>query len=273
MADEEISSATEGGAGVTTEQQEAEGTSQEGVQSQSPESTQVEGGESQASSKGQQARKNYDWAAQRTLEKTVKRVLSSALDERFAQLEQRLSPQEKPPASQPSNGEIDFNDLPGSIQKMVNALVQQQMKDGLGKTIPQLKQEIIGDFQTKTTRQEARNYLISQKDIGNDTSKHDEIQDIIANDKLLYHSVGEYPKEVMQEAIERWRKGRTNPNAPSKGELGTITGGMGGVQRKTGEVSVQRLRELQDKVVSSNLPATEREKLNLEIDELMASFK
>lgn len=272
MADEEISSGSEAGAGVETAQQVAEGTSQEGSQSQSTDTTQVEGSESQASSQIPQARKNYDWASQRTLEKTVRRVLSSALDERFTQLESRLKPA-SPPATQPSSEDIDFNDLPGSIRKMVNALVQNQMKDGFGKSLPQLKDEIIGEFNTKTTRQEAKKYLTSQKDIGNDPSKHEEIQAIIANDKLLYHSVSDYPIEVMQEAIKRWRETKVNPNAPSKGELGTITGGMGAVQRGGSQSAEKRATEIVERLLSPSIPMDEKEKLNLEFSKLMTSLK
>ncbi len=267
MENEELSPASDGGAGVTTEQQGAETNSQESSQSQTSESAPVDSGESQASSQSPQTRKNYDWANQRLLEKTVKKVLSSALEERLAPLMERLNPPPQPSAV-PSKDEIDFNDLPGSIKGLVNKLLEQER----AKINPsKLKEEILGDIQTKTTRQEARKYLTSQQDIGNDAARHQEIQEIIANDKLLYHSVSDYPVEVMQEAIKRWRSGKTNPNAPSKAELGTVTGGMGAVQRKSDPT--QKIRELSEKLISPTLSIEEREKYGREFDSLVSSLK
>lgn len=278
MSNEELSTASEGGStGESGAMQDAGQVSQEARQDQSTEPTQVESGESQASSKSEQTRNSTSAERRissrelRLIENAIEKRLSSALDSRLSPLLERLQPQQ-PSDTQSQGDEIDFNNLPGSIKKMVNSLVQQQMKDGLGKTLPQLKNEIIGEFNTKTTRQEARNYLISQKDIGSNAAIHGEIQDIIANDKLLYHSVSEYPKEVMEEAIKRWRASKGNPNAPSKAELSTISGGMGVGQRSGGGSNLQKVRELTEKV-SGNLTVEEQQKLYREIENLTSSLK
>jgi len=265
MQDEELSTASDGGAGVTPEQQEASQGSQESAQSQSTEPTSVDSGESQASSKGQQARENFNWANQRLLEKQIRKVLSSALDERLAPLMERLNPPQNPPAS-PSKDEIDFNDLPGSIKRLVEAQLGQKINPS------KLKEEILGDLQTKTTRQEARKYLISQQDIGTDPAKHEEIQNIIANDEILMEAVGKHPLKVMQKAIEVWRASRTNPNAPLKAELGTIAGGMGNNQRR-GADPLQKIKEISDKLMDPSLTITDKEKLSREFDTLVSSFK
>ena len=268
---EEISSASEGGAGVETEQKVAEGTSQEDTQVQSSESTRVESGESQASSSPTQARKNYDWAAQRTLEKSIKKVLSSALDERFSQLEKKFASQSQPTEQTAPTTEIDYNDLPGSINKIVDTLLSKR-ESAFNKTLPELKSELLNDISTQTSRQEARKYLQSQKDIGSDTLKHEEIQDIIVNDEILYNAIDKFPVKVMQQAVERWRDSKKNPLAPGRGELSTVSGGMGAVRQGTG-TNPQRIKDLTDKIISSNLSVEEREKLNAEIEKLTASFK
>lgn len=265
---EELSTASEGGAAPDTGQQtDADPQAQASGQGQSSEPGAVDPGESQASSKRGQARENFNWANQRLLEKTVQKVLSSALESKLAPLMERLQPQQ-PPASQETKTEIDYNDLSGSINKLVQAALEARM----GQTIPQLKEELVGNLKSTSKLQEARNYLISQNDIGHDQAKQAEIQEIIVNDELLYGMVESKPLAVVQRAVEQWRKSKTNPNVPSKDMLGTVGGGMSQT-RRGGEPSLQKIKELQDKVISSNLPNDEREKLNREIETLMSVLK
>ncbi len=266
MTDEELATGSEAGSGDPAVTQVAEGGSQESAQSQSSESVQVEGGESQASSKSVPARNNSNWAQQRILEKSLGKLLSSKLDERLNPILERLSQIPRGNTQQPQTEEFDYNDLQGSITRLVKTLLEEQ-----GKTVfPKLKEELQGEFKSTTKMQEARNFLVSQPDIGNNKSRLSEIHDIIANDILLYNSLEKYPLEVIQEAATRWRSSKKNPNVPGQDELSTVTGGTGTAQRRTGQPSIQKLRELQNKVIG-NLPAEEREKLNREIELLMSA--
>ena len=275
MAEEEISPASEGGAAVEGEQKAAELNPQGSEQGQSNESAnKVDSGESQASSTKGPARSNYNWANQRTLEKAITKILSSSLDSRVKPLEEslkslleRLTP---PPGQEAQKGEIDYNDLPGSINKIVETLLKQR-EDIATKKLSELKSELLMDISTQTSKQEAMKYLQSQKDIGSDTSKHEEIQDIIVNDKILYHSLPDYPVDVMQEAVKRWRESKKNPMAPGKDELSTVTGGMGAARRGEG-LSSQRIKELTDKA-AGQLNSEDREKLNSEVEKLVTSMK
>lgn len=266
---EELSPGTEAGAGTENPQQAADPQAQAPGQGQSPESAPVDSGESAASSKVPPARNNSQWANQRVLEKTIGKLLSSALDERLSPLIERLNgAAPSPQGDKPAENLIDYNDLGGSITK----LVEKALEARLTNAIPRIKDELQGDLSSKSKLQEARKYLTSHPDIGQDQAKHEQIRDIIANDVLLYNSVEKYPQEVMETAVRRWRESRTNPNVPGKGELSTVTGGSAMGQRK-GEPSMQKIRELQNKVISSNLPIEERNKLNSEIDALMAVLK
>ena len=274
--EEEISPASEGGAAVEGEQKAAETGAQAPGQGQSPESPQVEGGESQASSNPGQARQNFNWANQRILEKAVTKILSSSLDSRLTPLEQSLKSllerlPEKPQGQTAQTNEIDYNDLPGSINKMVDTILKQRESIST-KKLSDLKGELMNDISTQTSRQEARKYLQSQKDIGTDASKHEEIQDIIVNDEILLSAIDRYPVKVMQQAVERWRASKKNPMAPGKDELSTVAGGMGAARRGQ-EISPLKVKELTDKVSSANLTIEEREKLNAEISRLVSSMK
>lgn len=271
MAENEELSIPSGGdaGGDPASQQAADPQAQAPGQEQSSEPGSVDTGESQASSKRGQARE-FNWANQRLIERAVTKVLSSTLEAKLAPLIERLQPQQLPPASQPeTKTEIDYNDLSGSI----NRLVQSALESRMGQTIPKLKEELTGSLKSTSKLQEARNYLISQSDIGQDQSKHEQIQEIIANDELLYGMVESRPLMVIQRAVEQWRKSKVNPNTPSKDMLSTMGGGMPQAQRRGGEVNPQKIRELQEKVIRSDLPAEEREKLNREIETLMSVLK
>lgn len=269
MENEELSPASGGGAGLETELKDAGSQSQDSSQGQSPEPTQVESGESQASSKGTQTR-NSNWANQRLIDKAVQRAISSALDAKLAPLMEKFQPAQ--PSAPPATNDIDYSDLSGSIKKIIEATLNQRLEESLGKTLPKIKEELTGSIRSTSKLQEARNYLISQNDIGQDQAKHDEIQEIIANDPLLYASVEKMPYEVIKRAVDQWRKSKINPNTPGKGELSTVAGGMASGQRRTGEPSIQKLKDLQAKA-GSVLSNEERDKLNEEIKQIVAFAK
>jgi len=261
MAEEEIATGPEAGAGRDAQTQAAEPGSQEPGQAQSTGSSQVGTAATDASSKNRPGR-NVDWVLQRKVEKAVKSVLQTALQEHLTPIHDALSSL-KPRDGQTDQDETpDYNNLGEWIVKRVNSLLEQRLNSELPKTANRLKSELSGEFQTKTRMQEARNYLVSQKDIGRDQAKLDDIKQIMLDYQI---DVSADPTRAAEIAVELWRGKHNNPNAPLKSHLSTISGGAGTQTKR--EPTVAELKAMQDKI-ASGLTIDEREKLSREIDAL-----
>lgn len=264
MAEEELNAAGSGaGAGENTQTQGAGQTPQGDGQSQSQEGISVGNASTDASSKPQSGRSNIDWALQRHIEKAVRKTLQASLQEQLAPILEALKTPSVPQVdSGQAQDQPDYNDLSGWINRKVNALLEERLRAELPKTAKQLESGI----QEKARLQEARNYLISQQDIGRDQAKLQEIRQIM-DDYLM--DVASDPVRAAEKAVEIWRQTKKNPNAPPKSHLTTISGGAGTGGKK--EFSIAELKALQNRLAAGSLTMEEQEKLGKEIDALVFS--
>lgn len=264
MADEEtLSPGSDTGASPEGSQQGSEQAAQAAEQNQLPERTPVEITPTDASSKVTQARPNNSWANQRILEKTIEKKLEAAL----SPLMEKLNGLNQPPAQTSQVDETpDYNNLNQWINKRVGELLQQQLQGVLPKQLNQFKAQLQDDVEKTTSMREARNYLLSQKDIGRDEARLAEIRQVMT-DNLLDYALEADPIRTTQKAVDIWRKSKTNPNTPTKGQLSTVTGGTGSQGKK--ELSVQELVALQKRFTDSSISPDERAKLAQQIDSLL----
>lgn len=269
MADnEELTTPSTGSADGNVETQGAEGTEQSGSQSQSVEGSQVEGSSTDASSTGVPKRSgNQGWAQTRIIQKAVRDELGKQLSEQISPLLEEIRSSKPKPSAAPStpDEQPDYNDLTGWMNRKVESLLQERLQQELPKNLNQFKSQLEGDFKKTTAMQEARNYLISQKDVGRDRAKLEEIEQVM-QDNLLDLALEREPLKATQLAVEAWRKQKQNPNTPAKGQLSTVSGGAP-VPGTKKELSVQELLDLQKKI-TSGLTIDERQKLNAQIDTL-----
>lgn len=266
MDNEELTTGSEASAGLTSEPQAAETSSQEPSQSQSLEGSQVETSSTYASSASTPKRSNNNWAQTRIIQKAVRDELSKELSSQLGPLLEEIRGKAQQPSatsSQPQE-QPDYENLPGWLNKKVETLLQQKLEQDLPKNLNQFKSKLEGDFKRTTAMQEARNYLISQQDIGRDRGKLDEIEQIMS-ENLLDLALEQEPLKAIQLAVNLWRKQKQNPNAPSKAQLSTVSGGAPAPAKK--ELGIKELMDLQKKLAGP-LTIDEREKLNSQVDSL-----
>lgn len=267
MADEEVGStgAEAGAGGSTSEQQAPESTSQEAAEGQSSGQGQVESTSTAASSGGKSGRSNNSyWANQRIIEKSVRAALAEQLSPFLDEFKRGQSPQA--PAPQKPNEQPDWNDLPGWLQGYLPKIIQEHLSKSLPQQLNQFGGQLERQLSGKSRMQEARNYLISQKDIGRDNDKLAEIRKVM-EDNFLEYALEHDPIAVTEKAVDIWRKMKVNPNAPPKGHLTGVTGGAG-TQPKT-EASIDDLRALQNKLAAGGLTMEDQAKLDSQIDSLV----
>ena len=263
MADELVTTQSDPGAGVTTQTEVAVPTSQEAVQSQESEQPEVGQIGNTASSEGKQGRKG-NWATERIVERAIKKQFGD-LESRIAALIQKQQP--PVPAQQDTSqdilGDPNYNDLNTWLKQAVGKLLQQKLAESLPQHLDQFK----GELRNVSKTQEARNYLISQPDIGQNEDKHDEIMQVM-KDNLLDSAAIDRPLKAIQKAIEIWRRGKVNPNAPTRDQLSTVSGGTGITAGKK-NFSIDELKALQMKI-ANGLTKDEEEKVFAQVDSLLA---
>ena len=265
MAEDITSTETETGAGVdNTSSQVAETTSQEASQGQETVQSAIDNsGNSGVSSNGTQGRpkNNGTWAAERVLEKK----LAKMLDERLNPVLERFKSYENPPAptrvENPVDDQPDYNNLSQWIQKKISEGTQRELSKFQKEKLSGLDQQV----EEKLSLREARSFLLSQPEIGGDEEKMDEIKQIMKSERLDFIAEKD-PVWAVKKAVSLWKKGRTNPNAPPKDTLTTVTGGAGNMG-KPKSASVEELRNLQ-KIITSDVPESEKDKAFARIDEI-----
>lgn len=247
--DENIQTTSEAGSGTdTTQTQVADSPSQEASQVQSSEhSSQVGNDAPSASSQGKQTSKNSYYAQNRIIQKEINRAISPLLEEIRA-LRNPSVPQVEVPQQKI---DIDYNDLPGSINRLVELATKQRLEEFEKTKLSSVRSEL----EESLTRREARNFLKSQPEIGEDEEKLDEIKNIMKTEGLDYMAIYE-PVRAVKKATEIWKSRRTNPNTPKKETLTTITGGAVNNSKRT--PTAQELRDLQ-KIITSDAPETEKQ--------------
>lgn len=267
--EEEVVVSTEPGAGAggsTPLTKDAPQTPQGAGEGQDPGQTpSVDGsGSPSASSPGNQGRpSNTGWAQQRVMEKAVKRLLADALGPINERLNGLSNPSEpKTPAAPPVEDKIDYNDIPGSI----NRIVQSKLKAELDK----FSKENLSNLDTKlegvASVREARNFLWNQPEIGNDQDKVEEVKAIMRENRLdLVAAYGD-PVWAIKKGFDLWKQSRKNPAAPPRDTLTTITGGASGGGK--GRASVDELLRLQKVVMDAGTPQAEKDKAFARIEEL-----
>ena len=221
------------------------------------------GNQAVASSAGQQERsyQNFTRAQQRTMERTIKTLLDQSLQP----LVERFNSFQIPPAptqSVQSDAQIDLNDIPGSINRLVEIATNQR----LGKFEKETLSDMGNKFGQELNVRETKTFLLSQPEINGDKNKMSEIRDIIEDDPILSIAFNLAPMDVSKEAFKRWKSVRVNPNAPQKATLTTIAGGAA----KTGGIQMPSAEELQklQKVITSNVPESEKQSAYKRIEEL-----
>ncbi len=261
MADEEKVTTTtgaEGAAGDTGTRQDAEPTSQDTAQDQTAPQAEV-GQTDQTSSEGQQAGKQRGrWSTERLVERAIKSQMEPLLEKLNT-----LSTPAAPEPQQEDFGTPDYNNLEGWLKTVIPKLVERRMSESLPKSLESFK----GELKNASRTQEARNYLISQEDIGDNEAKLEQVEQVMKEHMLDFAAVHQ-PLRAVQKAVKIWRDGRTNPTAPTKQMLGTVTGGAAPAGKH--EPSVKELIGMQLKL-ASGLPMDEQEKLHKEIDTLLTS--
>lgn len=226
----------------------------------------VDKSEENASSVSEHKRSKGSWATERIVERAVKRQLSEALTPILEKLDNLSNFKSDIPYDTGKKsddiGEPDLNNLSAWIKETIKRHTDRELSDKVQNKINELTVNINRDNRTR----EARNYLLSQEDIGNDEDKLAEIEQIM-KDNLLDYAAIHQPLSAVKKAINLWRRNRINPNAPKKQELSTISGGMSGNIGKK-ELSIEQLQNLQ-KILSSDLPESEKEKIYPLIDNLL----
>ena len=261
MAEEEVVTAPSSGG-----EQETVQTSQETVQPQSPEASQVETKPTDASSVEKHGRSETN-ANRRIIENAVRRSLDAALQEKLNPLIERLQTIQQPHAPQSQVEETpDWNNLNSWLNQKVQTLLEERLKSSLPPVLNQFKGNLQNEFQSTVKMQEARNYLISQKDIGRDENKLAEIRQTM-EENLLDYALDSEPLEATRRAVELWRSKKVNPNTPQKSHLSTVAGGA--ATQVKGEPSVEQILALQRRL-SSNPTMEQQEQINKEIESLFA---
>jgi hypothetical protein len=267
MEEEQIASGSEAGAGENTQSQEAQSTTQVEGESLTSEGTQKVGGvANETPSTSKPGRSNIDWALQRQIEKVVKKSLQASLQEQLTPYLESLKSQNPPATKSQTEEQPDYNNLSQWLQSKVNALLDERFQKDIPKTLNQFKTEVTSEFQSKGRVQEARNYLYSQKDIGRDETKLAEVRQVMEDYQI---DVAADPIRASEIAVELWRSKKTNPNAPPKSHLTTVSGGAGTQVKR--EPSIKELQDLQDKISSGSLTIEEQEKLGKQIESLVFS--
>lgn len=268
MPDEPLTTEPGTSAGGDLAPQEAVVPGQPDQQSQEPGGSQVETPPTDAPSTQGSKRPHPAWADQRVIRKIVGEALGSHLKDQLPSILEEFRSAQQPSVPQTQTPEQpDYNDLNGWLNKKVETLLQERLKQELPKDLNQFKEKMTDDFKRTTATQEARNYLISQGDIGRDKAKHEEIEQYMI-DNLLDISFRVEPLKATQLAVDGWRNSKKNPNTPSKAQLSTVSGGAPGQPKK--ELSVAELVELQRKIASGPT-IDEKAKLEAQIESLIAS--
>lgn len=270
----ENATGVESGASGDTKLEGAGLPEQSGVQDQTstPDSkVGSEGKDASSSQSGERTKRgNVDWAGNRVLEKNLSRKLERLLEEKLKPLLETIG-QPKPSAKESvevPEEKIDYNDLQGSIRKIVQRALEAQKKQLLEKEFPEKLKQFTSEEKFEGRIQEARKWLTSQKDIGNDPDKIEEVRAVM--EKEMLDIVAEKkPLEAVQKAVELWRKGRVNPDAPNKEHLQTLAGG-GAPRGGKKQYSPQDLVNLQKKL-AGNPTEDELEKIISEIDAATAA--
>lgn len=209
-------------------------------------------------------------AWQRQIEKALTKKLESMqsqLLDRLTEQMRSITPAQPAAAAavsppQSDTPEIDFNDLPNSI----NRLVEKRAQALLQKELPRQFESFKGTLKADSATQEARNYLLSQKDISSDEDKLAEIKEIMVKNYLV-DALDRDPVGVTKHAVELWRKTRVNPNAPKPGELSTVAGAGPALNGSKQPVTADKYVELQKRLAKGGT-VDEMEKLYTEIDAL-----
>lgn len=263
MVNEEVTSTdSEVGAGNQSQQQDAETQAQAQNQGQSSEGahSRVDSTSTDASSVEKRGRSFH--ANQRQLEKAIRAQLDSVLAEKLNPIIEKISSAPQTPQKQVTQEEQpDWNNLNEWIKRQVGQNVQESVQPHLSN----LQKGLMAKIQGEMKMQEARNYLLSQPDIGNDEEKKTEIQEIMVNN-LLHYALDDQPLEATKRAVEIWRNSKKNPNAPPKSHLTTVQGS--GISRPTGEPTLKELKALEDRLIKGG-SVEEMEKLSSEIDALV----
>ena len=272
MADEEIPSGSEAGAGENAETQEAGQTSQEAGQSQSSEGAQKVGSaptEPSSRVNVESLNKIIDKRIGGRIEKAIAATLQAQLQEQLSPILDSMrtnAPQGL--QSQAQDDVPDYNDLSGWITKRVNVLLKERLDKELPATFSQFKGQMTNTLKSETQLQEARNYLISQKDIGRDQSKLDEIKAVI-EDNLWGYALEHEPLRTAEKAVEEWRRRKSNPSAPQRGQLAGVSGGGAGQTFGKQPATMAQLKALQDRL-SKNPTIDEQEKIGQEIESILS---
>lgn len=258
----------ETGAGAEhSESQGADAGSQDPGQGQDSTHTQVEGDGAGASSARAQERSqnNMGFASQRVIEKNLSKLVSKALKEQLEPFMGRLNPAQPPArndAGRPAPT-LDYNDLPGSISRMVEQRAAEILEEKLGGSLGKFEQSV----DQRLGQREARNYLRAQ--IGTDQEALDKVQDIMEEFKLGYAAI-EDPFGAVQVAVKIYKERKGNPNVPTRGQLSTVTNGTVGSGRS--KPGVKDIIGLQKKL-AGNLSNEEREQVGKQVADLVSSLK
>lgn len=262
MADETSALSDKGDSTKYTVMQDSDTSTQEEDQNQESDQRSTVGTiDEKASSKDKQGRSKGSWATERIVERAIKRQLSGLEDRIFSLLQRQNPPAVHAVKQSDSLGDPDYNNLNGWLRSAVDKLLQ----DKLAESLPQHLDQFKGELRNVSKIQEARNFLLSQEDIGGDEDKLAEIEQIIKNN-LLGYAVQHEPLKAVKKAIEIWRKERVNPNTPTRGQLSTVPGGIGSKGKR--DLSVEGLRALQLKI-ASGLPVDEQERVFSQVDSLL----
>lgn len=238
---------------------------------QSEQGLQVDNSGSGASSTSQQGRQNQNPNGRNAELRIFESKFNKKLDAIQTLLSEKLS-HIQPPAANASPGQdghaggMDFSSTDAITQSIRN-MIQSELSQFKTAELPKFKKEFKNEFQTENSMQEARKYLISQKDISGDQDKLDEIQRVM-EENLLHYALSNDPLGATQRAVDLWRKTKANPNAPRADQLTMVGGGQS--QSSKTQTSMQKIKELQRKVVSG-LPESEAQKVYAEIDAIMKS--
>lgn len=265
MADQEVISTEsgDGAGGSTPSQKDAPQNPQGSGEGQEPgQAPAVDGSGSPGASSGGNQERKFSWANQRAMEKSVERLLSKAL----GPINERLNSLGKPPepaapAQPATDDKIDYNDIPGSINRIIENRLKAELQKFTKENLTDLDTKLQGVART----QEARNFLWNQPEIGNDQDKVEEVKAVMRENKLDVVAAYGDPVWAIKRGFELWKKGRVNPNAPPRDTLTTITGGAGGGGK--GKASVDELLKLQ-KIVMSDAPEADKQAAYVRIDEL-----
>ena len=273
MLDEEITSGSGAGAGENAEALEAGQTSQEAGQSQSSEGTQKVGSaptEPSSRVNVESLNKIIDKRIGGRIEKAIAASLQAQLQEKLAPiLDSMRSNVPQGSQGQAQDDVPDYNDLSGWINRRVNSLLQERLQKEIPATLNQFKGQLTNTLKSEAHLQEARNYLISQKDIGRDQTKLDEIKQVI-EDNLWGYALEHEPLRTTEKAVEEWRRMKSNPNAPARGQLAGVSGGGAGQTAVKEPATMAQLKALQNRL-SRNPTIEEMEKINGEIESILSA--